>query len=440
MNVLMTFIVFLVLIFLGLPIVHSMLVSSLFYVAFLSGGGLTFFVVPQRLIYGMDSFALMAVPFFILAAEIMNEGGITKKLFSFARALVGHIPGGLGHVNVLASILMAGMSGSAVADASGLGKIEIEAMNEVGFDPEFSAAVTAASSTIGPIIPPSIPLIVYAVAASISSGRILIAGLLPGVLMGLGLMVIVYIVAKKRNYPRDAKTTLKEKWHALCEAFFPMMMPVILIWGFMGGIFTPTEAAVIAILYAVILLVVYDLIDRCKGRPFLGFKKMMKHLFKACINAGNTASCVLAVIGAAAVMGSIVLREQVPQALCSFIASSGLQTWVVLLILNVLFLFLGCFMEANALILMCCPILVPLLMQLGVSPVQFGVVMVVNLMIGMITPPFGVSMYITCDIAHINMKQFTKAAWPMIAVLILVLMLITYIEPLTLWLPTLFMG
>ena len=439
MNVLLTFIMFLILMFLGLPIVHSMLVSCLCYIAFFSGGGLTFYVVPQRMIYGMDSFALMAVPFFILAAEIMNDGGITKKLFSFARSLVGHIPGGLAHVNVLSSMLMAGMSGSAVADASGLGKIEIEAMNESGFDPAFSAAVTAASSTIGPIIPPSIPLIVYAVAASVSSGRILIGGLFPGILMGLGLMVVCYFMAKKRGYPRDAKTTLRQKVRAFGEAFFPMLMPVILIWGFLGGVFTPTEAAVIATLYALVLLLVYNGIERKKGGGMTA-RQMLKRLFDACVRSGCTASCVLAVIGAAAVMGTIVLREQLPQMLCTYIASINVQPWVILLLLNALFLFLGCFMEANALILMVCPILVPLLMQIGVSPVHFGVVMVVNLMIGMITPPFGVSMYIACDIAHVTMKDFARTAWPMILALVIVLLLCTFCEPLVLWLPTLFMG
>ncbi len=439
MNVLLTFILFLVLIFFGLPIVHSMLVSSLFYIAFLSGGALTFFVVPQRMIYGMDSFALMAVPFFILAAEIMNDGGITKKLFSFARSLVGHIPGGLAHVNVLSSMLMAGMSGSAVADASGLGKIEIEAMNSSGFDPAFSAAVTAASSTIGPIIPPSIPLIVYAVAASCSSGKILIGGLFPGILMGIGLMLVSYFIAKKHGYPRDEKTTIRQKIRAFGEAFFPMLMPVILIWGFMGGVFTPTEAAVIATIYAVILLTAYNIIERKKGGGMTA-KQMFKRLFDACIRSGETASCVLAVIGAAAVMGTIVLREQLPQMLCTWIASTNVPVWLILLMLNFLFLFLGCFMEANALILMVCPILVPLLQQLGVSPVHFGVVMVVNLMIGMITPPFGVSMYIACDIAHVTMKEFIKPALPMILALIFVLLLCTFFEPLVMWLPTLLLG
>jgi tripartite ATP-independent transporter DctM subunit len=436
MEVLITFIIMLILFFLGFPIAFSMLLSALFYIGVLNSQ-LPMFIIPQRMMYAIDSFPLMAVPFFILAAELMNQGGITRRLFSFARAMVGHIPGGLAHVNILASIIMSGMSGSAVADASGLGKIEIEAMKQSGFDDGFSAAVTASSSIIGPIIPPSIPVIIYAVAASTSAGKLLLAGVIPGLLMGIGLMLVSYIIALRKNYPREEKSSLKEKVTSFGEAFFPMMLPVILVYGFAGGIFTTTEASVVATFYALLLSTIYLIVDQRKQKAKSFKRNLLKKYVRTFIDAGCTASVVLAIISAAGVLGAIILREQLPQRLSAFIIGATVNPYVVLLFLNILFLVLGCFMEALSIILMVTPLLVPTLIQIGISPVHFGMIIILNLMIGMITPPFGVSMYITCDIAKINIRQFSKSVAHFLGVLIFVLLLITYVPFFTLWLPDL---
>ena len=436
MEVFVTLIVMLFLFFFGVPIVYSMLIAGFFYIGCFSSD-LVLSIVPQRMMYSIDSFPLMAVPFFILAAELMNQSGITNRLFGFARATVGHIPGGLAHVNIVSSIIMAGMSGSAVADASGLGKIEIEAMKESHFDSDFSAAVTASSSIIGAIIPPSIPVIVYAVAASTSSGKLLIAGIIPGLLMGLGLMVVSYVIAKRRDYPREQKYTVKEKFQSFYHAIFPMLLPVILIYGFLGGVFTTTEAAVIATLYALILSTIYFYIEAKQRNKKFSIIKLLKKMFRNFIDAGCNASIILAIISGAGVIGTIVLREQLPQQLSQAVVRTTSNPYLILLALNIIFLILGFFMEALSVILMVTPLLIPVLVQIGIDPVQFGMVMIINLMIGMITPPFGVSMYITCSIAKINMKQYTKAALPFIAILLAVLLLITYVPPITTWLPNL---
>ncbi len=420
------FIVFAILMSIGVPIAISLGMSTI--VAILITGQYSILSIVHRMASGVDSYILMAIPFFILAGQLMNTGGITRKIFRFATALVGRIPGGLGHANIVASIIFSGMSGSAVADAGGLGQVEMQAMTAEGYDAEFSAAVTTASATIGPIIPPSIPMIVYGAAAEVSVGALFLGGFIPGLLLGLASMAIVLVFSLKRKYPRSEKFSIKEVAVSFKESFLSLLTPVIIIGGILGGIFTPTEAAVVAAVYSFILgVVVYREIS------FNDLKKIL-------IDTVVTSATVIFIISAATAFAWVIAMEGIPQAVTDWLLSITTNKYLILLLLNIVFLILGMFMESLSILLITVPFLMPLVNAIGINPVHLGVVIVLNLMIGLSTPPVGMSLFVSSKIANVPLEKLYKEIMPFLIPLIGVLLIITYFPATVMWLPRIVLG
>lgn len=389
--------------------------------------GMKWSTLTQHLFSGANSFTLLSVPLFLLAAKLMNSGSITKKLFTFCMKVVGWLPGGLGHVNVLCSVVFAGMSGTAVSDAGGLGAIEIKAMNEHGFDNDFACCVTAASSTLGPIIPPSIPLVVYATVSGASVGSLFMAGIIPGIVMALLMMAVVTIYAILRHYPRTEFPTPSGFIHALKEGFLPLMAPVILLVGIYGGVFTPTESAAIVVMYSLILEVfVYKEITLFK------FISLLKETVRDAIT-------IALIIAGATFFGYVATRARIPQILLQVMTSMVSSKAMLLLIINIFLLIIGCFLETASAITIVVPLIMPLLQAYGVNLTQFGIVMVLNLMIGLLTPPFGLVLFVVSKVGNISIAKFSKALIPWILALMGALLLVTFISPLSLALPT-FLG
>jgi tripartite ATP-independent transporter DctM subunit len=380
------------------------------------------FTILHRMVMGVDSFPLLAIPFFILAGSLMNEAGLTSQIFNFAKAVVGWLPGGLGHVNIGASIIFAGMSGTAVADAGGLGTIEIKAMTDAGYDIDFSVAVTGASSTIGPIIPPSLPMVIYGVMASASIGKLFIAGFIPGLLMGLALAVMVAYYAHKRHYPRDAKFSFKQLGVSFIEGLPALMTPVIIIGGIASGIFTPTEAAIASVVYALILGLVYRTLN-------------LKKLIAVSMETAETTAVILLIVAGASIFAWVLTANQVTEKFAALVLGITENKYLLLLVINILLLIVGCFMETIASITILTPVLLPVVMKLGIDPIHFGVIMVLNLMIGLLTPPVGMVLFVLTRVAKIPFDRIVRATLPFIIPLVIVLFLITYIEPLCMWLP-----
>jgi len=380
------------------------------------------FTILHRMVMGVDSFPLLAIPFFILAGSLMNEAGLTSQIFNFAKAVVGWLPGGLGHVNIGASIIFAGMSGTAVADAGGLGTIEIKAMTDAGYDIDFSVAITGASSTIGPIIPPSLPMVIYGVMASASIGKLFIAGFIPGLLMGLALAVMVAYYAHKRHYPRDAKFSFKQLGVSFIEGLPALMTPVIIIGGIASGIFTPTEAAIASVVYALILGLVYRTLN-------------LKKLIAVSMETAETTAVILLIVAGASIFAWVLTANQVTEKFAALVLGITENKYLLLLVINILLLIVGCFMETIASITILTPVLLPVVMKLGIDPIHFGVIMVLNLMIGLLTPPVGMVLFVLTRVAKIPFDRIVRATLPFIIPLVIVLFLITYIEPLCMWLP-----
>jgi tripartite ATP-independent transporter DctM subunit len=417
---------FIVLLAVGMPVAFGMTLTTVVYLV--GRWDVPFVILPQKMVTSIDSFPLMAVPFFVLVGQLMNTGGMTDRIFRLARGLVGHIPGGLAHANVAGSMIFAGMSGSAVADAAGLGQVEIRAMLEDGYDPAFTATVTAVSATIGPIIPPSIAMVIYGAITGASVPRLLIGGLVPGLLMGFAMMVVIYILAKYRNYPRFSRVTMAEFWESFWKTLPSLLTPVILIGGMITGIFTPTETAAVAVFYAVILT--------C----FIHREMDFRSLLTTFVESGVMVAVILLVIAAAGLIGWILNWQRVPDLLATALFEHVESPALILLIINVFLLIVGCFIEANAALIMLTPILHPIVTKVGIDPIHFGVVMVFNLMIGLITPPVGMTMYVTCAFTKTSMLDFSREAWPFIAGLIAVLFVISYVPQLVLFVPDLLMG
>lgn len=423
---LLLFVSIFVMLIIGVPIAISLGGASLLWVYV--GQRIPDFIVLQRMVGGVNSFPLLAVPFFILAGNLMNAAGLTTHIFTFARSIVGWMRGGLGHVNVGASIIFAGMSGAAVADAGGLGTIEIKAMKEAGYDVDVSVAITAASSTIGPIIPPSLPLVVYGVIAQASIGRLFIAGIVPGLLMGLSLSLLIAYYARKRNYPRDARFSIKAMMSSLWSGFPSLLTPVIIIGGIAFGIFTPTEAAVAATAYSLFLgTVVYRT---------LSFKKIVQ----VSLDTLETTAIILFIVAGAAIFAWILTRLQVPAIFASFLLSITDDPIMLLILINLVLFIVGFFMETIAAITILVPVLLPIAMQIGVDPVHFGIFMILNLMIGLLTPPVGMVLYVLSRVAKIPFEECAKATAVFIIPLVVVLFLVTFIPALSLWLPGIFFG
>ncbi len=384
-------------------------------------------IVGQKMVTGVDSYLLIAVPLFIFAGNLMNEGKITTKIFDFAKALVGWIPGGLGHANIVASIIFAGMSGSAAADAGGLGVIEMKAMRDNGYDDEFSAAVTSASSVIGPIFPPSIPLIIYGSVASVSVAKLFMGGVIPGLLMGAALMVLVFIFAVKRGYERTA-FSLKNLAISFKDSILSLVTPVIILAGFTTGWITPTEASCIAVVYSLV-------ISACVYKS-LGIKDFIRCAKDSAIGAANT----LFIIGTSTLFTYVMVKEGISRDIADFILGISSNRAVILLIINIILLVLGMFMEPGAILTLMLPVLVPIAQGIGLDLVHFGVVMVLNLMIGQVTPPFGVCLFIISDLAHLKLEMLYKGIMPFLIPLILTLLMCTYIPGIVTWLPNMLLG
>lgn len=413
---------FLLLMSLGVPIAFALSIAALVTCA--ATGQFPVYAIFHRFIGNASSYTLLAIAFFILAAKLMNTGGITRRIFRCCSAWVGAIPGGLGHANVVASVVFSGMSGSAVADAGGLGQIEIDAMTEEGFDPEFSAAVTATSATIGPIIPPSIPMVVYGMMSEVDVGRLFVGGVVPGVLLAIATSVLVFCIAKKRKYPVH-KFSWKEVWVSTKDAFLSLLTPVIIIGGIWTGIFSPTEAACVAATYAFILAVIV-------------YREMgWKEVKQALIDTARDSAGILCIICGAAAFSWLVTMLGMTQALSDALVSFTSNKYVMLLIVNIAFLIIGMFMEALAAMTITLPFLVPLMGVYGIDPLHLGVVLVLNLMIGLCTPPVGTSLFICAKSAGISIEKMYKAILPFLIPLLIVLLLITYIPGLVTWLPNL---
>jgi len=406
----------------GIPLA---LVLGLTGLAALIAMGVPLQVVAQRMFTGIDSFPLMAVPFFILAGDIMNKGGTTIRLIRFANSLVGHIRGGLAHANVVANMLFAGISGSAVADASAIGAIMIPSMEKSGYEKDFSAALTASAATIGPIIPPSIIMVIYGVSVGVSVGGLFAAGFIPGVLLGLALMVIVYSTSKKKGYAKYDNFSLKRVAVEFKDAVWAMMAPVIILGGILGGIFTPTEAAAVAVVYSF----------------FVGkfvFKGLQwKDLPGVLLQSGITTATILLIISMANVFAWVIAANMIPLKLANLFLSITENPYVFLLLINIFLLFVGMFMETGAAIILLAPILAPVAAKLGINPLHFGFIMVLNLAIGMATPPVGVCLFVSCGITGLSLEEISKAVYPFVLAELAILMLVTYIEPISMVLPKL---
>lgn len=417
-------IAFVILLFTGLPLFVNLGITSFLYM-FLTGADPV--IVVQRITQASNSFTMIAAPFFILMGNLMNTGGVTRKMFRFANTIVGTVPGGMGHANVLCSMLFAGMSGTAVADAGGLGNIEIEAMREVGYDEDFACAVTAASSVLGPIIPPSLPMVILAVTVGASVGRCFVGGLIPGVLVAVCLCCMVAYYAKKRNYPQNPRPTLNAVWVAFREAFFALMAPVILFVSIYTGIVTTTEASVIAALYSLLI-----------GLFIYGDLKL-KDIPRIMLDTCETTGVVLSIVMAANIFGYVLTIAQIPQAISAALTSISSKI-LLLLLVNIFLLFIGCFMEATAAILILGPILIPAMMMAGVSQTQACLIMILNLMIGVVTPPVGIVLYVTSNVAKVPASRVIKATMPFLIPLFIALLIVTYVPAVTDFLPTLVYG
>lgn len=412
---------------LGMPLAGAMITSSFIYIG-LRGMDLAF--MGMQMFSGLDNFVLIAIPMFILTAEVMTRTSVSDRLFKFCNDIVGYIPGGLGHVNIASSIIFAGMSGSAVADASGIGFLAYKAMLDEGFDEDFSAAVSIASSTIGPIIPPSIPMVVYAMVANVSVGKMFFGGIVPGLLMGLILMVYVYFVSLKRKYPHKprvpAKVFIRNALFSFLRSFFPLLTPVILLGGIYLGVVTTTEASAIAVLYSLIL-------------GFVLYRTMKpKDFWKSLESVFITSGSILLVIPAAKVFGFVMTAERLQDAIYTGItAFAGNSPVIIMLCINVLFLLLGCVSDPTVNIMLFVPMLQPLIKAGGFDPVYMGVIIVVNAMIGNITPPVGLTMMTTVALAKLNYEKVVRALWPFIGVLLILLSIIIVFPQLVLFVPNL---
>ena len=415
---------FMILLLLGFPIVFG-LIAAPAILLWLNGQERDIVLLYRNVYNGMDSFPLMAIPFFMLAGELMNRAGITMRLVEFAQAVIGHLRGGLAHVNILSSMLFAGLSGSAVADVSALGSMLIPAMEKQGYSRKFATAVTAASSIIGPIIPPSGIMIIYAYVMGESVAALFLAGIVPGVLIGLSLMAIVYLLADRENLPAaTTRATWSERGRASLNAFWPLMTPVIIMGGILGGIFTPTEASAVAVGYAIFI-----------GLFVLRSLKV-GDMPRILMRAAMTSAVVLLLVGAAMAFKTVASLSHTPELLASIILSLS-ENPLVLLLINLLLFVVGMFLDAGPAIIILGPILGPIFTQMGVDSVHFAIIMAVNLTVGLLTPPMGLVLFVSSSVSGLKVETIAKATLPFLAAEIVVIFLITYFPALTLTLPRL---
>ena len=420
------FVVFVVLLALGLELWYAMgLASALYLIGLMFYGAIPIplTLIPQQLMAGVDSFPLLAVPMFILAGELMTRGGVTLRLVNFSAVLVGHIKGGLAQVSVLANVIMAGMSGSAAADLAATGSLLIPGMVKRGYPADFASAVIASASTIGPVIPPSIPMVIIGSLVSVSVGQMFMGGVVPGLLMGVAMMVVVYRYAHRAKLPVEPRATRRQFLHALWDGTLALAMPAIVLGSIVLGIATPTEAAVVAVVYALIVGV------------FVYREIKWSALPEIFTNVAVTSAAVMVTVAAAQLFGWITAAEGLGNAIGAWLTSLTSNPYVILLIINLVLLVLGMFMEPVPIMLLTVPILFPVITKLGIDPVHFGVVVTLNLMIGCLTPPVGLNLFLASAISGVPVMRVARASTPFIIVLLVVLALITYIPQLVLWLP-----
>lgn len=410
----------------GVPIVFSIGLAAVAGILVI-GPGASWLLIPNSMFNGMDSFPLMAVPFFILAGELMNRGGITLRLVRFAGVLVGHIRGGLAHANIVASMFFAGITGSALADTAAIGSILIPAMKEEGYDADFSAAVTASSSLIGPIIPPSITMVIFGVTAGVSIGGLFLAGFVPGILIGFGLMGVAYVISRRRGYEvRERRASAREFFARLKDALLALLMPAIILGGIFAGVMTPTESAAVAVFYALIV------------GMFVFRELRLRDLAPIFLRSGLVTAFIMLIVGVARIFSDLLAAEQIPQQLSQALLSVTRSPWLVLLLVNVFLLFVGCVMDTTAAIIILVPVLLPVAQSIGVDPLTFGIIMCINLIIGLATPPLGVCLFVASGIAKITVERLVLAIWPFLLVEVGVLFLITYVPGLAMSVPRFF--
>ena len=413
---------FVVLMAVGVPIAFAMGVASFF--ALIVGSTVPLTVVPQRIFVAIDSFPMMAIPLFILAGELMNGAGITARIVRFSSALVGHIRGGLAHVNILASMFFAGLSGSANADSASLGSMLIPAMVEDGYDADFSVAVTATSSTIGPIVPPSIMMIIYGSITGDSIGAMFLGGILPGILLGLALMVVAYKISVKRGYKAEKRVPLRGIVQAFVSSLVALIMPFIILGGILSGWFTATEAGVVAVVYGL-----------CAG---VAMKELTpRKMYTIFTNAAITSAVTMFVLASAQILGWILARERFPQLVVGYLLSiSDSPTIIFLMILAFLFV-LGFFMDGSAAVIILVPVFVPIIQQYGYDPIHFAVVVIMMMVVGGVTPPVGVLLFICCGIARISLAKASRAVIPFVLAMITIILICALVPPLVTFIPSL---
>ena len=409
----------------GIPIAFSLIFASLSYMLIM---GIPIFMVLQRLFAGPNSFPLLAVPFFIFAAQVMNTTGVTRRIFNFSDSLVGHIKGGLGHVNIIASIIFSGMSGAAVADAGGLGAIEVKAMRDAGYDDDFSLAITASSSIIGPIIPPSVPAVIYGAMAGVSIGGLFIGGILPGLLMGLSLSILVFIYASRRKYPTKKRASIKAMFLSAVHAFFPMLTPLIIIGGIWTGWFTPTESAAVAAIYALIIgLFVYRKIN-------------IGDIWQLLKKSAGLSSRGIFIVSAASLFGYVLAREQVALKLAQLLFGITENPHGILLLIIGFLLVIGTFMEPVSAMIILIPVFNPIIRMCGIHPIHFGIIMIITMMIGLLTPPVGQVLYILSVVTGAPFEMIAKSVAIFIIPLLVIVLLIVFIPEIVLFLPRIMLG
>jgi tripartite ATP-independent transporter DctM subunit len=420
MNVWIMLVLLLVFIAIRLPIALALAMSSAIY---LLTNDISLVALAQHLSIGVNSFALLAAPFFLLTGSLMNTGGISEKLFGFVTAIIGHVRGALGHANILVSMIFAGISGTALSDAAGLGSIEIKAMEKAGYHTPFSVGVTASSATIGPIIPPSLIMVILGIASGASIGKLFLGGIIPGLLMGIGLMIVVAIISFKRKYPVGEKPTVRSVWKAFVAAIPSLITPVIIVGGILFGVVTPVEAGILAIAYSAFLSVIVYKEIPARNLPGIILDTML------------TTAKILFIVSASSVFGWILSYEKTPQILAELAMRYISNPTVFLLIIMVVYLLLGCIMTASSIILLTVPFLLPTLKFLNIDLVHFGVLSAVCMSIGTITPPLGTVMFVLMEISHISIQDYIKGIWPFFGVLIFVMVLLVFVPQLTLWIP-----
>lgn len=418
---------FAILTILGLPIAVVLGLSSI--VALVTCTKIPLMVVAQRMFTATDSFPLMAIPFFMMAGALMETGGISRRLINLANKIVGSLPGGLALVGIVTCMFFAAISGSGPATVAAIGSIMIPAMVDAGYDLGFAAAVMAAAGAIGVIIPPSIPMVTYGVVGGVSIGSIFLGGFGSGIVVGLSLMIVAYVISKKRGYRGiEKRISLVGLLTAVKDAFWALLMPVIILGGIYGGVFTPTEAAAVAVVYGFVV-------------GFFIYRELkIKDLPKIFVNTAVSTSVVMFIIATAQVFGWILASQRIPEAIAQWFISLSSNPNVILLLINILLLIVGCLMETNAAIIILAPIFIPLMIKIGVDPIFFGIVMVANLAIGMITPPLGVNLFVACGIGKLSLERISKAVVPFILAMVTALMLITYIPDISMFLPRILMG